>query len=152
MRDKHISLCWGFLHWWILEITLNMAKTDQGDRVQGLHRFRRFRREPRGHDPRGTGYVRCTVRLRRGRRVGDGVDGVGGLPRTRGRLPTTSTSRPPPPTAWVAPPAPERFARGSQVPHLPVATFLIQAGTGQGCLCQRHSKEHWPQNHNSWVS
>ena len=53
MRDKHISLCWGFSHWWILEITLNMAKTDQGDRVQGLHRFRRFRREPRGHDPRG---------------------------------------------------------------------------------------------------
>ena len=50
MRDKHISLCWGSSHWWILEITLNMAKTDQGDRVQGLHRFRRLRRD----SPEGT--------------------------------------------------------------------------------------------------
>ena len=36
-----------------------------------------------------------------------------------------------------------------RLPTLPVATFLIQAGTGQGFLCQRHIKEHWPQNHKS---
>ena len=33
-----------------------------------------------------------------------------------------------------------------RLPALPVATFLIQAGTGQGFLCQRHIKEHWPLN------